>query len=134
MPIEMCIWLISNSYHLSHTVQVEITNLKIAKVEAQPFGNTFDVKWGVETGSDLSYEVFLQGTSLWIIFGQICNLLFIRDVNVTANHTTGWANKKQANFKLPSFQRFFIYFLQNFSVFSILTEGDRVEKWRWLDN
>ena len=42
--------------------------------------------------------------------------------------TTGWANKKQANFKLPPFQKFFINFLQNFSVFSILTEGDRVEK------
>ena len=43
---------------------MEITNLKIAKVEAQPFGNTFDVQWGVETGSDLSYEVFLQGNKV----------------------------------------------------------------------
>ena len=47
---------------------------------------------------------------------------------------TSYAKNNQANFKLPPLQRFFIYFLQNFSVFSILIEGDRVEKWRWLDN
>ena len=48
--------------------------------------------------------------------------------NVSYTENTGWANKKQANFKLPPLQRFFINFLQNFSVFAILTEGDRVEK------
>ena len=42
--------------------------------------------------------------------------------------STGWANKKQANFKLPPFQKFFISFVQTLSVSSILTLGDRVEK------
>ena len=30
---------------------------------------------------------------------------------------TGWANKKQANFKLPPFQKFFIFFSLNFQRF-----------------
>ena len=38
----------------------------------------------------------------------------------------GWANKKQTNFKLPPFQKFFMSFLKIFSISSI-TQGDSVE-------
>ena len=38
--------------------------MKIEKVDPQPFGKSFDLKWSVETGSDLAYQLTLDGKTL----------------------------------------------------------------------